>query len=186
MFDNLNTIKDEIRSVDKKVGNDLNLIRNTLYESIMPQLFQPSSLNQVIHEEQKVSNDDSLSSQNMNSAYDNESSKIHDQEQINSFKEKVESIKMIVSKETRDIPGLLNSFDRNHTASEYLIQYSSSNKQNLIQDGQLNLEMSNAQNRPYAQNHVKDDIQNAYMMHNKVNEFEDSKINGQNQNEEEK
>ena len=184
MFDTLNTVKDEIQIIDTKVENDLNMIRNTLYDTIRPTSAQPSHSNKIVHEEQKVLNDDLLS-QKENSVNDNVSLKIHDKQQIRSYKENIKSINKIVSKEIEN-DQILHSFERNQTTPKHLIERNYLEKLDQVQDGCSSLELSNIQNQPYANRLVKNDVQGDHMMQHRVNEFEDDRNEAQNQNEEEK
>ena len=81
MFDTLNSIKDEIQSVDKKFENDIFMIHSKLHDFIRHKSAQISNQNQVAHGDQKMLND-SLFSQKENSVNDNVSLKIHDEEKI--------------------------------------------------------------------------------------------------------
>ena len=184
MLDTLSTVKDEIQIIDTKVENDLNMIRNTLYDTIRPTSAQPSHSNKIVHEEQKVLNDDFLS-QKENSVNDNVSLKIHDKQQIRSYKENIKSINKIVSKEIEN-DQMEHSFEKNQTTPKHLIEHNYLEKLNQVQDSHPSLELSNIQNQPYANKLVKNDVQSDHMMHHRVNEFEDDRNEAQNQNEEEK
>ena len=60
MLETLNTIKDEVQTIDRKVDNNIDIIRTTTMTSKRPKLAKHSNSNEGIHEEQKMLNEDSF------------------------------------------------------------------------------------------------------------------------------
>ena len=60
MLDTLNTIKDDVQSIDKKVDDNLGMIRTTTMTSKRLKSAKHSNSNQGIYEEQKIVGEDSF------------------------------------------------------------------------------------------------------------------------------
>ena len=106
ILDNLNSIKNEVHSIDKKVDSNLIMTgTKTLYQKSSKST-KHAKPNQDINEEQKMSKDGSYSYSNNpyeNQYKDEGSYQACDGHSKKRYKDKVDSINMIVRKETESL-----------------------------------------------------------------------------------
>ena len=188
ILDNLNSVKNEVQSIEKKVGNNPIMVTRRHIDPKSPKPVKHSKFDQDIYEEQKELNDDSyshLNGQNKDLAKSKTMPKAHNEHYKKRYKEKVKSINTIVNKETESLNKQKHYYMMKHSKTlKKDTNYDSYAKEQYQQHVSPSRDLSHVHGLNSIEKQVRQDIQNDYIEADEINDFENSQVQVQNQNEE--